>query len=196
MKITSINQLDLNGTYSYADYVTWRFEQMVEIIKGKLFIMSPAPASWHQSISSGLSAYILPYFLKQSCSAFVAPFDVRLIKEKKEDKDILTVVQPDICVICDEKKIDERGCIGSPDWIIEILSPATAKKDYNEKFNLYQENGVKEYWIVNPDANVIDNYILDEYGIYQQQELFAQSQIVHPHLFPELEIDLNWVFKK
>ena len=196
MKITSINQLDLKGTYSYADYVTWRFEQMVEIIKGKLFILSPAPASRHQSIVMGLSSQIGTYFLKQSCSAFVAPFDVRLIKEKKEDKDILTVVQPDICVICDEKKIDERGCIGSPDWIIEILSPATAKKDYNEKFNLYQENGVKEYWIVNPDANVIDNYILDEYGIYQQQELFAQSQIVHPHLFPELEIDLNWVFKK
>jgi len=138
----------------------------------------------------------LSYFLKQSCKAFVAPFEVRLIKEKNENKEILTVVQPDICVICDGNKIDARGCIGSPDCIIEILSPATAKKDYNEKFNLYQENGVKEYWIVNPDANVIDNYILDENGHYQQQELFAQSQLVHPHLFPDLEIDLKWVFKK
>ncbi|HPH93046.1 MAG TPA: Uma2 family endonuclease, partial [Ferruginibacter sp.] len=178
MKITSIEQLDKNALYTYADYGSWRFEQMVELIKGKLFILSPAPASRHQSILSGLAAQILPHFIKTPCKSFLAPFDVRLIKEKKEDKDIVTVVQPDICVICDASKIDERGCLGSPDWIIEILSPATAKKDYNEKFNLYEENGVREYWVVNPDANVVDQYVLDESGKYYQKELYKRTQII------------------
>jgi len=195
MKITSIEQLDKNALYTYADYGSWGFEQMVELIKGKLFILSPAPASRHQSILSGLAAQILPHFIKTPCKSFLAPFDVRLIKEKKEDKDIVTVVQPDICVICDASKIDERGCLGSPDWIIEILSPATAKKDYNEKFNLYEENGVREYWVVNPDANVVDQYVLDESGKYYQKELYKRTQIIQPHIFPELDIDLNIVFQ-
>ena len=194
MQITSIEQLDKNAIYTYADYLPWRFEQMVELIKGKLFILSPAPASRHQSISSGLNSQILPFFIRTSCKAFSAPFDVRLVKEKRDDKDIVTVVQPDICVICDVSKIDERGCIGSPDWIIEILSPATAKKDYNEKFNLYQENGVKEYWVVNPDANVVDQYVLNDEGIYYQKEIHTCTKTIQPHIFPELDIDLNIVF--
>ena len=195
MRITSIQQLDRNATYTYADYLTWRFEQMVELIKGKLFILSPAPASRHQSISSGLNAQILPYFIDKSCQAFAAPFDVRLIKDKKNDGSIVTVVQPDICVICDPSKIDERGCLGSPDWIIEILSPATAKKDYNDKFNLYQENGVREYWVVNPDANMVDQYVLNEQGEYYQKDVYFKSQSLQPHIFPELNIDLEIVFR-
>jgi Uma2 family endonuclease len=143
MPVTSLSQLDPKGSYTYADYLTCHFEQMVELIKGKFFILSPAPASRNQSILSGLSAYILPNFLKTNCRAFVAPFDVRLVKGKQGDKEITTVVQPDICVVCDESKIDEKGCLGSPDWIIEIISPSTAKKDFNEKYNLYQENGVR-----------------------------------------------------
>ena len=194
MAITSIEQLDKNGRYTYADYLTWQFEQMVELIKGKLFILSPAPASRHQSISSGLIGQIIPYFLKHQCRAFHAPFDVRLVKDKKADAAILTVVQPDICIICNEEKIDERGCVGAPDWIIEILSPATAKKDYNEKYNLYQENEVKEYWIVNPDANAINQFVLQTNGEYEQLNLFYKNQIVSPAIFPDLSIDLNLVF--
>lgn len=195
MKITSIDQLDKNGIYTYADYVTWRFEQMVELIKGKLFILNPAPASRHQSILSGLAAQILPYFIKTHCKSFLAPFDVRLVKGKKDDKEIFTVVQPDICVICDVAKIDERGCLGSPDWIIEILNPATAKKDYNEKFNLYEEKDVREYWVVNPDANVVDQYVLGDNGKYYQKDLYKRTQVIQPHIFPELDIDLNIVFQ-
>lgn len=194
MIITSLQQLDKNGTYTYADYLTWRFEQMVELIKGKLFILSPAPASRHQSISSGLNAQILPFFINKPCKAFHAPFDVRLMQDTKMDDSIITVVQPDICVICDPQKIDEKGCIGSPDWIIEILSPSTAKKDYNEKFNLYEENGVLEYWVVNPDANVVDQYVLDENGTYYQKGVHFKPQKLQPHIFPELTIDLEIVF--
>lgn len=127
--ITNIAQLDRAKTYSYADYLTWRFDEMVELIKGKVFMMSPASAARHQAIASRLHGIIYQYFRHNACNTYFAPFDVRLVKEKKEDAAIFTVVQPDICVVCDEKKIDERGCIGAPDWVIEILSPATAKKD-------------------------------------------------------------------
>jgi Uma2 family endonuclease len=195
MPITSIDQLDKNGVYSYADYLTWQFDQMVELIKGRLYILSPAPSFRHQQISAGLNAFVMPFFLARNCSAFHAPFDVRLVKGKKDDKDILTVVQPDICVICDETKFDAKGCVGAPDWIIEIISPSTAKKDYNEKFNLYEENGVREYWIVNPDANVINQYVLQADGKFEQTNTLYSNQIVQPTIFPELNIDLKQVFK-
>jgi Uma2 family endonuclease len=194
MQITSVSQLDPKGHYTYADYMTWRFEQMVELIRGRLFITSPSPASRHQRISSNLMGRIQPHFSSGHCQVFHAPFDVRLVKSGREDSDIVTVVQPDICVICDESKIDERGCLGSPDWIIEILSPATAKKDFNEKLNLYQENGVREYWIVNPDANVVHQFIPAENGEYIQNGIFSRSQTVQPHIFPELNIELERVF--
>src|SRR5579875_1683684 len=113
--ITNISQLDPNKTYSYADYLTWRFDEMVELIKGKLFIQSPAPAERHQRIIGNLYGCIWNYFFKKDCSAYIAPFDVRLIKNKASDNEITTVVQPDICVICDKTKIDAKGCIGAPD---------------------------------------------------------------------------------
>jgi Uma2 family endonuclease len=195
MPVKSLSELDPKGSYTYADYLTWRFEQMVELIKGKLFILSPAPANRHQLISSHLLTIILPHFAKHSCNVYHAPFDVRLVKGKKGDKDITTVVQPDICVVCDKNKIDERGCLGSPDWIIEIISPSTAKKDYNEKYNLYQENGVKEYWIVNPDANSVNQYVLNSKGVYMEKMLAFKKDKLSPAIFPELSIELEFVFK-
>ncbi len=118
---------------------------MVELIKGKLFVTSPAPAERHLEIFTRLTVEIGSQMKGQLCSLYAAPFDVRLVKSKLADSEIYTVVQPDLCVICDENKIDEKGCIGSPDWIIEILSPASSKKNLNEKYNLFEENGVKEY---------------------------------------------------
>ena len=191
--ITNIDQLDKKGTYSYADYLTWRLEEMVELIKGKLFILSPAPAERHQRILAGLSRIISNHFFGKKCSMYFAPFDVRLIKTGTNDSDVYTVVQPDLCVICDENKIDEKGCIGSPDWIIEILSPASSKKDLNEKYNLYEENGVKEYWVVFPDSNVINQYVLKE-GKYEYINSFSKTQQLAPAIFPELVINLNEVF--
>ncbi|MBP6431609.1 MAG: Uma2 family endonuclease [Ferruginibacter sp.] len=195
MAITSVKQLDPNGTYTYADYLTWRFEQMVEIIKGKLFIMSPAPASKHQQISMVLTGEMYLNFRNQPCKMYTAPFDVRLVKGKKNNKDIITVVQPDICVICDENKIDEKGCLGSPDWIIEILSPSTAKKDYNEKYNLYEENKVKEYWIVNPDANTVNQYVLNKKGKYIDAGFYGRNDKIKSGTFSNVVIDLKMVFK-
>lgn len=191
--ITDVSQLDPNKTYSYADYLTWRFEGMVELIRGKLFIQSPAPAHRHQLIASNLHRDISNHFRKHPCNSYFAPFDVRLVKERKEDKDVFTVVQPDICVICDMSKMDERGYAGAPDLIVEIISPSTAKKDIDYKYKLYEENGVKEYWIVFPDSNAIDQYhLVDEK--YQRKDLFVKGQTIASTAFPELKINLEDIF--
>ena len=191
--ITDISQLDQNKTYSYADYLTWRFDDMVELIKGKLFIQSPAPAYRHQLIASNLHRDIANHLRKHSCQSFFAPFDVRLLKERKEDADVFTVVQPDICVICDLSKMDSRGYAGAPDLIVEIISPSTAKKDIDYKFSLYEENGVKEYWIVFPDSNAVDQYFLAE-GKYKRKDVFVNSQKFSSVVFPDLKINLEDIF--
>ncbi len=125
--------------------------------------MSPAPKRVHQDISGVIFNRLYTYMEKQKCKTYNAPFDVRLHNKSKSslaNKDIFTVVQPDICVICDPAKLDDAGCIGAPDLIVEILSKATYKKDLDDKFKLYEENGVKEYWIVNPDEKAIHVYVL------------------------------------
>ena len=134
--ITDINLLDLEGKYSYADYLTWEFEESVEILKGKVFSMGATPNTSHQRISGKLSGILWQKFNNMSLNFFAAPFDVRLLDKKKStlDQEIYTVVQPDLCVICDENKIDERGAIGAPDLVIEILSPGNSNKEMKYKY--------------------------------------------------------------
>jgi len=194
MEITSINQLDMKATYSYADYLTWRFDEYVELIKGKIFKMSPAPLNYHQRVSSNIHSEIGFYLKKKKCKVFSAPFDVRLLKEIKEDKDVFTVVQPDICIICDSDKLDPkgRGCIGAPDLIIEILSKSTSKKDYNDKYNLYEEAGVREYWIVSPSEKFVSVYDLinDKYELRNHYEEGSVPVVI----FENFEIAVEDIF--
>jgi Uma2 family endonuclease len=197
--ITDISQLDPNGNYSYADYLTWRFDEAVELIKGKISLMCPAPNVRHQRISWKISGKLFNYLENKSCQAFAAPFDVRLYDRKKSllaNKDIATVVQPDICVICDLDKLDEQGCNGAPDWIIEILSKGNSKKEVKTKHELYAESGVKEYWLVFPYEEVINQFVLnDETGQYQLTNNYAGDDLAVPFLFPDLAIDLAGLFK-
>ncbi|MFM8331391.1 MAG: Uma2 family endonuclease [Candidatus Methylumidiphilus sp.] len=196
--ITQLSQLDLNATYSYADYLTWQFEETVELIRGKIMLMSPAPNVNHQRVSRNLSLELGNYFRKQPCQVFIAPFDVSLYdrrKSKLADRDILSVVQPDLCVICDPEKLTVQGCSGAPDWIIEILSPGNSKKEVRLKYDLYQENGVKEYWLVFPYECSVHQFILDEASQrYQLHAMYAQDERAAPLLFPDLQIDLGDVF--
>lgn len=149
--ITDISQLDPNGTYTYADYLKWQFDDSVELIKGKLYRMSPAPKRKHQDASVNLEFALLTYFDDKPCRVYDAPFDVRLpVRNERKPDQLYTVVQPDICVVCDLSKLDDDGCLGAPDWVIEITSPRTAKNDFSEKFDLYEESGVREYWIIQP----------------------------------------------
>jgi Uma2 family endonuclease len=195
--ITDISELDLNGTYTYADYLLWRFEQSVELIKGKVFKMSPAPSVKHQRIASRLHTYVGKYLLDKPCDLFSAPFDVRLLnkaKSEKASKDIYTVVQPDLCVICDKNKLDEQGCVGSPDLIVEILSPGNSKKEMKIKYALYEESGVQEYWVVFPSEYVLQQFVLSKKDKYELKGIFTEDEVFRSHIFPDLEINLGEIF--
>jgi Uma2 family endonuclease len=193
--ITDINQLDFDKTYSYADYLTWKFQERLEIFKGKLYKMSPAPNTSHQKVALNLTLIFGNYFKNHPCNLFFAPFDVRLLDKKKstDDKSVFTVVQPDLCVICDEEKIDERGAFGAPDLVIEILSPGNSKKEMKYKYDLYEEAGVLEYWIVNPADKTILIYILKENQFIGIHPLIEEDQIKSP-LFPQLDFILEEIF--
>ena len=140
--ITSIHQLDYKKKYTYGDYILWQFQERVELLKGYLFPMA-APNVRHQQVSLNLTLVLGNFLEKSHCQLFSAPFDVRLplppnrVKGNKID----TVVQPDLCVICDTNKLDKQGCIGAPDLIVEILSPGNSKREMKDKFELYQEAG-------------------------------------------------------
>ena len=116
--------------------------------------MSPAPSWRHQSSILNFSTLLKQHFHLKSCKVFLAPLDVVLPIPSKNGN--TTVVQPDLCVLCDVSKLDDHGIVGSPDLIVEILSPGNTPHDLSTKFSLYQEALVPEYWIVNPmQKNVI-----------------------------------------
>lgn len=191
--ITHIDQLDMNKVYSYADYYTWKIIERLELIKGKIFPMSPAPSRIHQQVSMNLTMLFGIYFKSYPCNLYAAPFDVRFPKKETTDNKIYDVVQPDLCIICDNSKLDDRGCIGSPDLIIEILSPGNSKKELQDKYDLYLENGVKEYWIIHPSEQTVLIYKLEN-DEYKPSRLFSGVETISSSLFPELAIDLNEVF--
>jgi Uma2 family endonuclease len=188
--ITDISLLDLSKTYSYADYLTWQFDEMVELIKGKVQRMSPAPLRLHQKVSQNLNLELSLFFKKHLCDIYVAPFDVRLYKTEKVDKKVLTVIQPDISIICDKSKLDEKGCLGSPDLIVEIISKSSKKRDYHDKYDLYEENNVLEYWIADPDAKTIDVFKLENGAYITAGNYYERTDIVQSEIFPDLRI--NW----
>jgi Uma2 family endonuclease len=157
--------------------------------------MSPAPSVDHQRISRELTRQFSNYLINQTCEVFNAPFDLRLSLSMKKDEDIKTVVQPDITVVCDKTKLDDKGCIGSPDIIIEILSPTTASKDLKEKFFLYEKHGVKEYWIIYPNEKVVYVYSLDNKGKYTRPDIYTMEDKISVKLLGDLEIDLSLVFR-
>ena len=195
--IVNISQLDPTKIYSYADYLTWNVDEFVELIKGRIFKMSPAPASKHQYVTGNLHGLLWNMFRKQDCQLFVAPFDVRLPKKESENADelIYTVLQPDICIICDSSKIDTRGCLGAPDFVIEVLSPYSAKRDLDEKFHAYEEAGVKEYWVINADSKVISIYLLED-NKFKLSKHYDQSGLVPLHTFPGFTVGFDEVFER
>lgn len=191
--ITNFKDLDLNGSYTYADYLKWKFEERLELFRGKIFKMSPAPNRYHQDISGNLYFNLAKVLKKGSCNLYAAPFDVRLVKAKSDDETVTTVVQPDLCVICDENKLDEKGCIGAPDLIVEILSPGNSKKEMGIKFDLYLENEVQEYWIVDPSAKTVLVYVLSN-NEFIGLKPFIEDDNIKSILFPQLDFPLSEIF--
>jgi Uma2 family endonuclease len=158
--------------------------------------MPPAPNVNHQRIESNLLVEIGGYLKGKKCDVFPAPFDVRLYDRRKSilaSKDIKTVVQPDICVICKPELLDQQGCNGAPDWIIEILSPGNSKREMKIKYDLYQESGVTEYWLVYPSEHAIHQFVLDD-QTYQLKQMYSDDDMAIPHLFPDLKINVTDIF--
>lgn len=187
---------DISKLYTYADYLLWTIEDRLELIRGRIFRMSPAPSRRHQEISSELHGQFWLQLKKQGCKVFPAPFDVRLPRPGRlADEEILTVVQPDLCVVCDPAKLDQRGCLGAPELVVEILSPGNSEKELREKFEVYEEAGVREYWLVNPAEEAVFIYVLDDSGRFTGLKPHVKSDVVAVRCLPGVTIRLADVFQ-
>ncbi|WP_293305323.1 Uma2 family endonuclease [Pedobacter sp. UBA5917] len=194
--VKQFNELDASLTYSYASYLNWFFPERVELIAGKIFKMSPAPSRVHQEVAGSIFLNLGVFLKDKPCKVYSAPFDVRFPKESKADKDVYTVLQPDICVVCDKSKLDARGCIGAPDLVVEVLSPGNTRMELLNKYRVYEEFGVKEYWIVSQsDLNVLI-YTLNEDGKFRPSKIFTLSETITSSVLPGFELALDDVFEE
>lgn len=187
----AINAID-NKIYTYEDYLKFHQDEIVEIIDGRISAMSPAPSRIHQEIIMEISAEIRNYIKSNSgqCKVYPAPFDVVLVDENQDPKESKNIVQPDISVICDKNKLTEKGCTGSPDMIVEVISQHNPRNDYVKKLSLYEQFRVKEYWIVNPMKKNILVYILTENG-YGMPDMYTFNDIVKVNIYDNLEINFK-----
>lgn len=195
LKNSIVKEPDITyGNYTYADYLSWDMEEMVELIKGKVFKKAaPAPRRIHQWLAGNLLTEINQFLKGKKCQAYIAPFDVRLpVKSKRDDK-IYTVVQPDICVVCDPAKLDDRGCIGAPDLVVEVLSPGNKQLELQHKFEVYESSGIKEYWIVDPESQTLLVYTLKD-DKYQASRLMTSGDKVKSSVLKNFELDLGEFF--
>lgn len=183
--------LKLPSSFTYGDYCRWDDEERWELIHGEAYAMS-APSRIHQKFVTEFIRQIGNYLQNKACEVYAAPFDVRLPQTNETDDEVDTVVQPDISVICDPAKLDDKGCRGAPDWIIEVLSPSTAIKDMDIKQNVYQKHGVREYWLIHPTEKWGMIYVLNEAGQYVKPRIIALTDTTSVVIFPDLEI--NWQF--
>lgn len=182
------------GKYSYADYLTWQFEEVVELINGKIFKKAAAaPKRIHQRVSIKLGSKLYLFLEGKQCQVYDAPFDVRFPKDSKEDCQIFNVVQPDLCVICNPEKLDERGCLGAPDLIVEILSPGNAKTELKFKYQLYESHGVTEYWVINPDYQNVIQYTLEN-DHYIPSKLMTSGDVLQSKVLEGFSLDLEDFF--
>ena len=188
--------LDLNKRYTYADYMTWLDDVRRELIEGFIKLL-PAPADIHTHVSVNLSYQLNLCIDSNDCGCHLryAPYDVRFPVDGTDDSKIYTVVQPDLCVICNSSKIDKRGCIGAPDLIVEILSPSNRKHDLIVKYDLYQKHGVREYWIVSPKSKTVTVHILQEDGNYDDGTEYIHGEVIPVFIFNGYTIDTARIFK-
>lgn len=187
--------------WTYADYLTWDDGQRWELIEGEAYLLqgpvglAPAPNRHHQELSGSLFFQLFAHLKGKSCQIFAAPFDVRLSEQPDvSDNYVETVVQPDLLVVCDKAKLDDKGCNGAPDLVIEITSPSTARHDLKTKYDLYQKHGVKEYWIIHPSEKTLMVFKLQPDGCYGAPDRYAGDDQVSVPLLGDLVIELAEVF--
>ena len=173
---------------TYADYLTWPDEPRYEIINGIPYPQA-APSRQHQRIVSQLMGELYLFLKGRPCEVYTAPFDVRL--SASEDEEEYHVIQPDISVICDKEKLDEKGCKGAPDLIVEVLSPSTWQRDRIEKMNQYQKHGVREYLLIYPNEKIVEQYNLCENGKYETPQIYNETDVFHSTIFPEFQLNMT-----
>lgn len=190
-----VEEPDASYSYSYADYLRWKFKERLELIRGSIYKLS-APTANHQLVGGDLFNRLHNFLKGKPCLVFHAPFDVRLPQPgKTADKQIKTVVQPDVCVVCDVNKMDERGLCGAPDLAVEVLSPGCSKHDIRTKFELYEEAGVREYWIINPEEEIVYVFLLDESKKMNSGKLYVAGETISSKAVTGFRIEVEQLFK-
>ena len=187
--------VDVNKKYSVVDYLSWNDNIRRELIEGVVKLMSGIN-KWHNNVTYGLSRIFIPALDKGKQDkkfdyyAFWSPFDVFLSED--------TVVQPDFGIVCDLTKVKENGIYGSPDFVVEILSPSSLKRDAQEKFTLYEKFGIKEYWIISPVEKYINVFLLQSNGKYDDGTLYELKTNLEISLsiLEELRIKVSDIFKE
>ena len=186
----------IDARYSYKDYETWNDTARWEIIDGVPYNMSPSPSRIHQAIMGIIFNKFFNFLEGKKCKVYAAPLDVRLADEEGNEENTGNVVQPDIVVVCDNSKLDNKGVKGAPDLVVEIISPSSASMDYIKKLELYEKNNVKEYWIVHPIDKIVMVYKIGEDGKYGKPVIYSEENKVEVGILcNELTIDLGDVFK-
>lgn len=180
--------------WTYSDYLKWDDGKRYELIDGEAYLMSPAPSTKHQRAAGAIYSALKQGLSKSKCDVFFAPFDVRFPDASDVEDEVLTVLQPDLVVICDQSKLDDRGCKGAPDLIVEILSPSSFHLDFKLKLSVYEKSGVKEYWIVDPINEAIFLFTLKN-SIYQRPVVYGKDETFRSILFEEIEVNMHEVFE-
>ena len=180
-------------TYTFADVLTWEEQERIELIDGYPVMMAP-PKRTHQRAVSELNRQIGNFLQGKNCEVYPAPFGVRLFeKDGDSAEDVDTLVEPDITVVCDQNKLDDLGCKGAPDLVMEVLSPSSQRHDRYTKFKLYQRAGVREYWLVDPDARSVQVFLLED-GRYSAMDYGEEGDSVRVNVLEGCTIDLSLVF--
>ena len=174
--------------HTYGDYLNWPEDVRYELIDGVAYLMAPAPTVRHQEIAGEIFRQIANALEGKPCRVLIAPVDVLLPKTDEADARVDTVVQPDLLVVCDPSRVGERRVRGAPDFVVEVLSPATASHDMVIKRRLYERHGVREYWLIHPIDRVLTLYRLEgaEFGKPDTLELKGETPI---HVLPGVVIE-------
>lgn len=180
-----------DGRHTYAEYCSWPDDTRFELIDGIAFAMN-APLRRHQAVLGELYRQVANALEGQPCRPYIAPFDVRLPRSGECDDDVDTVVQPDLSVVCDPGKLDEKGCRGAPDWIAEVLSPSTASHDHILKRRVYERAGVREFWLLHPVDRMVTIYSL-VHGRYGAPEVVELTGTTPVGILPEVLVDWDRV---
>ena len=182
--------------YTFADILAWEGNERVEIINGEIFLMA-SPFRVHQEISGELFRQLANFLEGKKCRVYAAPFAVRLFeKDGDNPEDVDTMVEPDITVVCDKDKLDKHGCKGAPDMVIEILSPSTQRHDRLVKLGLYQQAGVREYWIVDPENKSVQVFLQDGSSFLKIHEDYGREDIAKVNVLDGCFIELSKVFSE